>query len=108
MILRTYRAQVKPAEAPKYEAFERDEGVAMVTTMPGCLGAGFGRVREETEVVYLFASLWESQKHLDSARASSAWKAVVRKLEALSYTVGEDRSEHVDLVRWSAGKAAKR
>lgn len=108
MILRTYRARVKASKVAEYEGFEADEGVPMVVAMPGCLGAGFGRVREEKELVYVFTSLWETQEHLDEARATKTWKKVAGKLEKLGYTVGKDRAEHVDLVKWAAARPAKR
>ncbi|HLE47296.1 MAG TPA: antibiotic biosynthesis monooxygenase family protein [Candidatus Thermoplasmatota archaeon] len=108
MIQRTYRARVKKDKLAAYEVFERDEGVPMVVSMPGCLGAGFGRVREEKDLVFLFTSLWETQKHLDEARATPTWKKVAGKLASLGFTLGEDVAEHVDLVAWVAGPSPKR
>lgn len=100
MILRTYRARIQPDKLDAYLAFERDEGVPMVTAMKGCLGAGFGRIREEKDAIFLFASLWDSQKALDAARASPTWKRVAGKLETLGFTLGEARAEHIDLISW--------
>ncbi len=43
-VLYPYRVRVARDRIAEYEAFERDEGVPMVASMPGCVRAGFARV----------------------------------------------------------------
>ena len=98
VVLRTYRIRVDPAKIAEYEAFEREEGMGLVAAQDGCLACGFGRVRESPDPTYIFYSLWETQKHIDAARANPTWKRVVKKLEEKGYSLGGDTSEHVDVV----------
>jgi quinol monooxygenase YgiN len=97
-LLRTYRVHVRPDRVREYEAFERDEGVPMVASMPGCVRAGFGRVAEAKEPTFVFFSVWKTRDDLERARATPTWKRVVGKLEALGLTQGADISEHWEIL----------
>jgi quinol monooxygenase YgiN len=104
-ILRSYRVRVRPEKVREYEAFERDEGVPMVVSMPGCVRAGFGRVAEAEEPTYVFFSVWKTKDDLERARATGTWKRVAGKLETLGLTLGGDASEHWEIVALQDAKA---
>lgn len=105
-VLRSYRAHVLPTKVEEYEAFERNEGVPMVASMPGCIRAGFARVRESKEPTYVFFSLWTSQHDLERARSTQKWKDTAGKLETLALTQGGDVAEHWDVRELKEGPAA--
>lgn len=107
VVLRTYRVRVEPTKLSVYEKFEREEGVPMVAAQEGCLACGFGRVREAKDRRYVFYSLWESQAHLDRARASPVWKQVASKLEKQGLTLAPDESEHLDVLGHFAFQAGR-
>lgn len=98
VVLRTYRVRVDPRKAADYERWERLKGVPMVARQDGCLGCGFGRLREAGEPTYLFYSMWETQAALDSARASDAWRKVASQLESKGFSLGGDAAEHLDVL----------
>jgi len=103
MILRVYRIPVEPAKVAEYEEFERGEGLRMVRSMDGCLGCGFGPVKEE-KGTYVFFSLWRDQDSLEAARATPTWKRVTGKVDQQGLSRGGDAAQHVDVkASWGFG-----
>jgi quinol monooxygenase YgiN len=97
MFVRMYRTKADPAKLSKYEEFEATKGIPMVRGMKGCVAVAFGRIIEEKEPSYVFFSVWNSKDECEAARKTPAWKKVAGELEAMKFTVGTDRAEHLDL-----------
>ncbi len=101
MILRTFRTKANPSTLPAYVKFEETEGIPMARGMKGCVAAGFGRVPDSKDT-YLFFSIWENTKSIETARATPLWKKTVAKLEASKFTIGDAVVEQVELSAYGA------
>lgn len=97
-VLRSYRVRVHPNRTEEYEALERKEGLPMVLAMPGCLRAGFARVAEAHEPIYVFFSVWKDRESMEKALADERWKATSAKLAEQGLVEGRPIVEHWDFV----------
>jgi heme oxygenase (mycobilin-producing) len=76
MIVRVFRAQVRPGKQAEFEAKVRELSIPLVKSQPGLVAFCSGRPMESSPEEFVMVTIWESLAHLE-AFAGEDWNHAV-------------------------------
>jgi quinol monooxygenase YgiN len=76
MIIRVFRAQIRPGKEGEFERFVRETGIPMVEKQAGCTHAAWGQSRWSDQPEFAVVTHWDSVAALE-AFAGPRWQEAV-------------------------------
>lgn len=105
MVIRVWIYRVAADKAQEFEDFERQAGIPMVSSHPGCLRVEFfKRYAEESaneqpgQVEFTMISKWESREQLATALATTAWKEEIKLFQSKHFSDIPGVTRHYEQV----------
>ena|SRR5947209_189856 len=104
MVIRLWTYSLAAHEAGRFEEFERQYGVPMVQSQPGCLGIEFFRSTSlpgeapKDQLEYIMISRWENPEILGAALATPAWKDEIKLFQAQHFSDQPGTLRHFELI----------
>lgn len=97
MLTRIWNYQTALENVDRFEGFETNYGLPMVSGQPGCLGVELIRRRPEAEraataAEYCMISRWESAELLQAALSSQSWREEIELFLSQGFGEGNGSS----------------
>jgi quinol monooxygenase YgiN len=105
MVIRVWIYRVSSDKAQQFEEFERQVGMSMISSHPGCLRVEFFKRYDEEnaseqagQVEFTMISKWESREQLEAALATNEWKEEVKLFRSKQFSDIPGVTRHYEQV----------